>query len=216
MRLFDRQSLILAGGGLAVIALVAGVILSRPKPPAPASPPVAAAKPTPAPSATPSVAAIPEEGRVLAHAGQPLQLPGAPVAIASMLDVPQQMSFGDSLWREKGVPDGPLWIRVDRDAQVISVFRGPHEIGTAVILYGAPEKPTPPGRYPILARMKEHRSSLYDADMPYTLRLTEDGIAIHASNVREGRATHGCIGLPEDFARKLFDLARKGDAVFIV
>lgn len=64
--------------------------------------------------------------------------------------------------------------------------------------------------------MKDHRSSLYDADMPYTLRLTDDGIAIHASNIREGRATHGCIGVPEDFAKRLFDMARKGDAVFIV
>ncbi|MBS0504629.1 MAG: L,D-transpeptidase family protein [Proteobacteria bacterium] len=133
-----------------------------------------------------------------------------------MLDVPARMSFGQSIWNDNGVPDGPLWIRVDRAAQVISVFRGPHEIATAVILYGAPEKPTPPGRYPILAKLKQHRSSLYDADMPYTLRLTGDGIAIHASSIREGRATHGCIGVPEDFAKRLFDLAKKGDAVFIV
>ena len=136
--------------------------------------------------------------------------------IQSMLDVPGRMSFGQSVWNEKGVPDGPLWVRVDRDAQLISVFRGPHEIGTAVILYGAPQKPTPAGRYPILAKLKDHRSSLYDADMPYTLRLTGDGIAIHASNIREGRATHGCIGVPEDFAKKLFDMAKTGDAVFIV
>ena len=213
MRPFDRRSLILIAGGVAAIALVIGVVQFSPKPAAPA-PRSAAASPSLTP--TPEVAAIPEEGRVLAAAGQPLELPGAAVAIESMLDVPKQMAFGDSVWREQGVPDGPLWIRVDRAAQLISVFRGPHEIGTAVILYGAPQKPTPAGRYPILAKLKEHRSSLYDADMPFTLRLTGDGIAIHASNVREGRATHGCIGLPEDFAKKLFDLARKGDAVFIV
>jgi lipoprotein-anchoring transpeptidase ErfK/SrfK len=52
--------------------------------------------------------------------------------------------------------------------------------------------------------------------MPYTLRLTGDGVSIHASNVREGHATHGCIGLPEPFARKLFDQAKVGDAVVIV
>jgi hypothetical protein len=203
----------MAAGIVAVAAIVGVFQLDRPAklsrqpqpPPAPASRPYA-----------PAVAAVPEKGRVLAAADQPLDLAGAPVPVRSMLDVPARMSFGQSVWNENGVPAGPLWIRVDRDAQVISVFRGPHEIATAVILYGAPEKPTPPGRYPILEKLKEHRSSLYDADMPYTLRLTGDGIAIHASNVREGRATHGCIGVPEDFAKRLFAIARRGDAVFIV
>ena len=212
MRRFDSRFALWTAGGLVAIAAVVGLLQfgSRSE----SSPPAKTIAHPPAPA--PSVAEVPEEGRVLAAPGQPLELPGAPTAIRSMLDVPAQMRFGQSVWNEKGVPDGPLWIRVDRAAQVISVFRGPHEIATAVILYGAPEKPTPAGRYPILAKMKDHRSSLYDADMPYTLRLTGDGIAIHASNVRAGRATHGCIGVPEDFAKRLFDLARRGDAVFIV
>ena len=200
----------MAGAVLAAFAL--GLLLWPSEAPRPAP----ASSPAPAPAAPASVAAVPEEGRVLASRAQPLELPGAATPIQSMLDVPGRMTFGQSVWNEKGVPDGPLWVRVDRDAQLISVFRGPHEIGTAVILYGAPQKPTPAGRYPILAKLKDHRSSLYDADMPYTLRLTGDGIAIHASNIREGRATHGCIGVPEDFAKKLFDMARTGDAVFIV
>ncbi len=44
--------------------------------------------------------------------------------------------------------------------------------------------------------------------MPYMLRLTNDGVAIHGSNVRQGYATHGCIGVPTDFAKLLF--ARRG------
>jgi hypothetical protein len=59
------------------------------------------------------------------------------------------------------------------------VFRSGHEIATAVILYGADEKPTPTGEFKILQRLKDHRSSLCDAPMPYTLRLTGDGISIH-------------------------------------
>ena len=154
--------------------------------------------------------------RVMATPGQPLLLEGAPRAVASLLAVPGRMRYGEFVWNDAGVPDGPLWVRIDREAQLISVFRGGNEIGTAVILYGAPDKPTPAGRYPILAKNRDHRSSLYDADMPYTLRLTGDGVSIHASSVREGRATHGCIGLPESFARKLFDAARVGDSVLIV
>jgi hypothetical protein len=154
--------------------------------------------------------------RIMATPGQPLLLDGAPRPVASLLAVPGRMRYGEFVWNDAGVAAGPLWVRIDREAQLISVFRGGDEIGTAVILYGAPEKPTPAGRYPILAKDRDHHSSLYDAAMPYTLRLTGDGVSIHASSVREGRATHGCIGLPEAFARKLFDQARIGDPVLIV
>lgn len=211
------KSIIAAGAGGIVVIVAALATLSHFKA-EPEPRPETAPRPRPAAprSTAPLAASVPDKGRVVAAAGAPLELSGAPTAIRSMLDVPARMSFGQSIWNDTGVPDGPLWVRVDRAAQVISVFRGPHEIATAVILYGAPEKPTPPGRYPILAKLKKHRSSLYDADMPYTLRLTGDGIAIHASKVREGRATHGCIGVPEDFAKRLFDTARRGDPVFIV
>ena len=57
----------------------------------------------------------------------------------------------------------------------------------------------------------------YDnAPMPYTLRLTGDGVSIHGSNVRWGFATHGCIGIPKAFAAKLFSVAKVGDEVLIV
>lgn len=137
--------------------------------------------------------------------------------VRSILNVPKQMRYGDFLWNDRNVPRGPVWIRVDLKSQIISVFRAGHEIGTAVILYGADEKQTPGGTFPILAKIKDHKSLTYDnAPMPYTLRLTPDGVAIHGSDVQWGRATHGCIGVPIEFARKLFDQASKGDQVVIV
>ena len=137
--------------------------------------------------------------------------------VRSILNVPKQMQYGDYVWNERNVPQGPVWIRVDLKSQIISVFRAGHEIGTAVILYGATEKQTPSGTFPILAKIKDHKSITYDnAPMPYTLRLTGDGVSIHGSDVRWGRATHGCIGVPIDFAHKLFDQASKGDQVVII
>ncbi len=59
-------------------------------------------------------------------------------------------------------------------------------------------------------------SHTYDAPMPFALMLTNDGVAIHASNVRQGWATHGCIGVPIDFAKRLFDTAKLGDSVLII
>ncbi len=81
-------------------------------------------------------------------------------------------------------------------AQVVSIFRDGYEIGTAAIIYGADNMPTPLGVFPILQKDATHVSNLYDAPMPYMLRLTNDGVAIHASDVRYGNATHGCIGVP--------------------
>ena len=136
--------------------------------------------------------------------------------VDAILNVPARMSYGDYRWDEKGVPSGPAWVRVDLRSQIISVFRGGQEIGTAVILYGADGLPTPTGKFPIRAKLKDHWSQTYDAPMPYTLRLTADGVSIHGSNVRWGYATHGCVGGPTAFAAKLFDAVSVGDPVLIV
>ena len=136
--------------------------------------------------------------------------------VRSILNVPKEMHYGDFVWNDKNVPAGPVWIRVDLKDQILSVFRSGEEIGTAVILYGADKVPTPTGKFRILAKFKDHRSATYDgAPMPYTLRLTDDGVSIHGSNVRWGFATHGCIGVPKAFAAKLFDAAALGDPVTI-
>ena len=137
--------------------------------------------------------------------------------IQTILDVRGPMYFGDFRWDDRGVAPGPAWVRVDLRSQLISVFRSGQEIGTAVILYGADGLPTPTGKFPILAKLRDHRSVTYDgAPMPYTLRLTADGVSIHGSNVRWGFATHGCIGVPTAFAAKLFDAVKTGDEVLIV
>ena len=137
--------------------------------------------------------------------------------VKSLLNIPKSLSYGEYVWDEQGVPKGRIWILVDPEHQLISVFRGKHEIGTAVTLYGAPEFPTPAGHFRILARMKDHVSRKYNnAPMPYTLRLTNDGVSIHGNYVLEGYASHGCVGVPLDFARRLFAEARLGDEVFIL
>jgi lipoprotein-anchoring transpeptidase ErfK/SrfK len=52
--------------------------------------------------------------------------------------------------------------------------------------------------------------------MPYTLWLTDSGVAVHGSSVRYGRATNGCVGVPIEFARRLFDAVNVGDEVEII
>lgn len=136
--------------------------------------------------------------------------------VRSLLNVQSPMQFGKYIWNESGIGAGPVWVRVDLARQTLSVFRAGHEIGSTVILFGADNKSTPTGVFPVLAKAERHRSTAYDANMPFMLRLTADGVAIHASDVREGAATHGCIGVPLDFARLLFGQVKVGDKVAII
>jgi len=136
--------------------------------------------------------------------------------VRSMLDIAKPMQFGDFVWSEDRVPQGPVWVRVDLELQLLSVFRDGHEIGSAVILFGTDGKATPTGDFTVQDKNANYHSHTYDAPMPYALRLTSDGVAIHGSNVREGWATHGCIGVPLEFARRLFAAASKGDVVAII
>jgi lipoprotein-anchoring transpeptidase ErfK/SrfK len=69
--------------------------------------------------------------------------------------------------------------------------------------------------FPITQKKKHHISNLYGAPMPYMQRLTDDGVAIHASDVKEGFITHGCIGVPKEFAKRLFEETQIGDRVII-
>lgn len=136
--------------------------------------------------------------------------------IRSLLNVERRMHYGEFVWNEDGVPSGPVWVRVDLAAQTISAFRAGHEIGTAVILYGTDGHATPTGGFKVLEKDKDHWSRSYDAPMRFMLRLTDDGVAIHASDVEKGFATHGCVGVPPSFARRLFDVMNKGDPVVIL
>lgn len=141
---------------------------------------------------------------------------GSRRTVRSLLNVARPMAYGDFLWDERGVGAGETWVQVDLARQLISVFRDGEEIGSAVVLYGTDGKPTPSGVFPIMEKDRDHVSSLYDAAMPFMLRLTGDGVAIHASSVRRGAATHGCIGVPPAFAAKLFGAVRRGDTVVVL
>ncbi|WPZ03084.1 L,D-transpeptidase family protein [Blastomonas marina] len=138
-----------------------------------------------------------------------------PFVIKRVLPISGPIKYGEWHWDDEGVPDGPLVITVDKQARVISVFRDGYEIGAAAVLLGTDEHPTPVGVFPILQKNKDHVSNLYDAEMPYMMRLTWDGVAIHGSLVENGYASHGCVGTPEEFAAKLFAIAKLGDKVVV-
>ena len=143
--------------------------------------------------------------------------PDDPFVIKRVLPIEGPIKYGEWHWDDEGIPDGPLVMTVDLQARVISVFRNGYEIGAAAALLGTPEHPTPVGTFPILTKERHNVSEKYgNAPMPWTLRLTWDGVAVHGgSTVERGYASHGCIGVPDEFASRLFDTAEVGDVVII-
>ena len=152
-------------------------------------------------------------------AAAPAAKPAAPVAefvVKRILPIDGAIKYGEWHWDEQGAPTtGTTVVTVDLKANVLSVFRDGYEIGATAILTGYGDKPTPVGVFPITEKDRDHVSSLYEAPMPYMLRLTNDGVSIHATKVENGYVTHGCIGVPEAFAAKLFAAARLGDRVIV-
>jgi lipoprotein-anchoring transpeptidase ErfK/SrfK len=139
-----------------------------------------------------------------------------PFVVKSILPINEPIKFGKFYWDETRAPaSGKLVVTVDLTARVISVFRDGHEIGAAAILKGYGEKPTPTGIFPITQKDADHVSNIYDAPMPWMMRLTNDGVSIHGSKVEKGYATNGCIGVPDGFAEKLFRIASLGDKVIV-
>ena len=136
--------------------------------------------------------------------------------IKRVLPITGPIKYGEWHWDDQGVPDGPIVITVDLEARVLSVFRGGYEIGATAVLLGTTEKPTPLGIFPIKWKKADHASRTYDgAPMPFTQNLTPDGVAIHGTKVEKGYASHGCIGVPAGFDRKLFGVTKVGDKVII-
>ncbi|EPR14501.1 hypothetical protein M527_28530 [Sphingobium indicum IP26] len=197
------------GGGAAAVALLLGLSMGRGSDLPPIQSKVVQAKVVQA-----KVAHARPAERTRA---QPVAVDPRALMVKRVLPIDGPFRHGDYVWDEGGAPaTGPLIVTVDLKAQTLSVFRAGYEIGSAVILYGADDKPSPLGAFPIIQKDADHYSSTYNnAPMPYTLRLTSDGVAIHGSDVQWGNATHGCIGVPKPFAKKLFGAAKLGDLVVI-
>jgi hypothetical protein len=74
---------------------------------------------------------------------------------------------------------------------------------------------TPAGRYVITNKYKNWTSTLYDCPMPWFMRLNCGAIGLHSGYVTGRPASHGCIRLPNDMAKKFFSMTNVGDEVNI-
>ena len=197
------------GGGTVVAALVlAGVAVGGRATAEAETPDVVAAAPEPA------VEPVEVHGALAAKAVADAK---RLYTVRRILPIDGPIKYGEWHWDDEGVPDGPLLVTVDLEARVISIFRGGYEIGAAAVMLGTDEHPTPTGVFPILWKQRHNVSEKYgNAPMPWSMFLTTDGVAIHGgSTVENGYSSHGCIGVPDDIAKRLFAIAKKGDKIVI-
>jgi hypothetical protein len=140
-------------------------------------------------------------------------------ASPEMIDVAQAEALrpGQWVWTPDISPRGPVVIYVDLSRQLVSVYRNGARIGVSTISSGRRGYETPAGIFTVLERDIDHRSRKYhDAPMPYMVRLTWDGVALHGGHVGARPASHGCIRLPMAFAREMYRVASIGSTVVVV
>jgi L,D-transpeptidase catalytic domain len=133
------------------------------------------------------------------------------------IDTPiDKLKKGEFLWMGEAVTTGPVVMVVSITEQRAYVYRNGILIGATTVSTGRPGHLTPTGVFTVLQKQKEHRSTIYDgAPMPYMERLTWGGIALHAGGLPGYPESHGCIHLPSEFARLLFDISPNGMTVVI-
>jgi hypothetical protein len=142
-------------------------------------------------------------------------------------------------------PNQPITrIEVRIGEQKVYVYQGDEIAGESPTTTGKPGHDTPTGHYSVMVKDIDHKSNLYgvfldsngyivdgnaeagqapppgtvydSADMPYYLRIRDDGTGLHAGYLPGYPASHGCIRLPHAFAELLFSNVSVGTPVDVV
>jgi len=128
----------------------------------------------------------------------------------------EKLKPGEWVLKPQIAREGPVLVYVDLSRQLATVYRNGVRIGVSTISSGKDGYETPTGVFTILEKDQDHRSRTYDdAPMPYQQRLTWKGVALHAGNLPGFPASHGCVRLPMEFAKKLFEITPMGGTVVI-
>lgn len=112
------------------------------------------------------------------------------------------------------------YVIVDLSEQMAYAIEDGAIIFEGCISSGKPGHETPEGDFSILQKKRHHTSNLWPkpkggAKMPYMMRLTNSGIAMHLGYVPQRAASHGCVRLKNGFAQKMFKWIKVGTRVYV-
>lgn len=103
-----------------------------------------------------------------------------------------------------GPPPERLHIEISLASQHVSLVKDGVPVFSSICSTGRGGYSTHTGEYVITDKERNHRSTIYKVEMPYFMRLSCLDFGMHAGLVPNHPASHGCIRLPGDTARKLF------------
>lgn len=108
-----------------------------------------------------------------------------------------------------------LRVEISLARQHATVIKDGVTIFTTQVSTGRQGFDTPAGHYVITDKDRDHVSTIYKVAMPYFMRLNCRDFGMHAGVVPQYPASHGCIRLPGDAAKKLFSEIPVGTVVMI-
>ena len=122
---------------------------------------------------------------------------------------------------------GDKEIRVYIDRQFLVALEGADEKYRFDVVTGKDGKETTAGTYSIFRKHEKYVSKAYGAEMPYTMFFSEDGKAIHGTEMAPLRSylkvlgaddvgSMGCVGLTDDNAKVLFEWAPMGTRIVVI
>jgi hypothetical protein len=151
-----------------------------------------------------------------------------------------------TLWEWNGNGRSVSHIWVDVEEQRARFYDGSEQIGWSYVASGLKSHPTPVGSFAVMEKISKKRSNLYGkiynagggvvksdakfgrdpipeggrfvgASMPYFMRLTYDGVGMHAGRIPVPGfpASHGCIRMPKAVAPVLYKHVALGTPVTI-
>ena len=144
----------------------------------------------------------------------------ADAAMMARLDMeevfgPKELKPGQYVWR-KGSFKGEPRVVVSLADQLAYLYKGSALVAVSTVSTGVDEHPTPTGIFNVRLKKPMHRSVKYDnAPMPFMQMIDQYGIALHAGHNPGRPASHGCIRLPSDFAKRLYGVTDLGATVMI-
>ncbi len=133
------------------------------------------------------------------------------------IDTPKDsLKKGEFTWAPEISPKGPVLVTVSLDEQMAYTYRNGALIGISTISTGKKGHETPTGVFHTMMKDANHHSSKYNnASMPYTQKFTQYGIALHAGGLPGYPSSHGCVHLPSEYARMLFNETPLGMTVVV-
>lgn len=114
-----------------------------------------------------------------------------------------------------GPPPDQLRIEISLALQRVALVKNGVPVYRTQCSTGRPGYSTKRGEFVITNKERNHRSTIYHVEMPYFMRLSCLDFGMHAGYVPNYPASHGCIRLPADAARKFFSEIPVGTVVTV-